>query len=94
MNWRALASCKHSPDRSIFFPVQGELPNDETKARISAAKEVCSGCPVRLQCREAGVDEPFGIWGGLTEQERNRWGRRRRLKRPREVVYTQRWLSV
>jgi WhiB family redox-sensing transcriptional regulator len=30
------------------------------------------GCPVRIQCAEHAlrVREPYGIWGGLSEEER------------------------
>lgn len=94
MNWRTLAACTQVSDTSIFFPVQGEMPRDELIRRTTAAKTVCGQCPVRLACREAGADEPYGIWGGLTESERNRYAKRRNLKRPREIVYTQRWVSV
>lgn len=35
-----------------------------------AAKRVCYGCPVRLQCLTENLWVPFGIWGGYTERER------------------------
>jgi WhiB family redox-sensing transcriptional regulator len=33
---------------------------------------VCASCPVIQQCREhaLAVQEPYGIWGGLSEDER------------------------
>jgi len=39
------------------------------------AKELCGICPVQPDCLEAGMDEEFGIWGGLSLKQR------RRLKR-------------
>jgi WhiB family redox-sensing transcriptional regulator len=45
---------------------------------IELAKAVCFECPVRLRCLEAGLREPFGIWGGLTPRERRRELERRR----------------
>jgi WhiB family redox-sensing transcriptional regulator len=41
-------------------------------ARVAAAKAICTGCPVLAQCRAYALDanEPHGIWGGLTEGER------------------------
>lgn len=40
---------------------------------IGAAKEICSGCPVRLACLDWAMDnEAFGIWGALTPAERDR----------------------
>jgi hypothetical protein len=36
------------------------------------AKEMCRSCPVIAQCRShaLAVAEPYGIWGGLSESER------------------------
>lgn len=40
--------------------------------RIERAKEVCWTCPVLVPCLDYAMtnDERFGIWGGLTEEER------------------------
>lgn len=36
------------------------------------AKQLCRQCPVITQCRTHAlkVGEPYGIWGGLSESER------------------------
>lgn len=43
-----------------------------------AAKRVCDGCDVRGECLEYALahDERFGVWGGLTEAERQHLRRR------------------
>lgn len=53
----------------FFFPEKGQ-PS-------APAKQVCRSCEVRAECLEYALenDEPFGIWGGMSERER------RRLKR-------------
>jgi hypothetical protein len=33
---------------------------------------VCAGCRVRLSCLEGGIEEQWGVWGGLTALERKR----------------------
>jgi len=40
--------------------------------REMRAKEMCRTCPVLAQCRThaLAVGEPYGIWGGLSESER------------------------
>src|SRR5699024_3664991 len=38
--------------------------------QIWQAKAVCAGCPVLAQCREYGMTEPHGVWGGLSAGER------------------------
>ena len=46
----------------------------ETDIEAQAAKRVCSRCAVRKLCLETAMRnrERFGVWGGLTEQERTR----------------------
>ena len=46
----------------VFFPDNWE--------RVPLAKLVCAKCRVKKQCLEAGMNEPYGIWGGKTERER------------------------
>lgn len=55
----------------MFFHPDGER-GPRRRNRDNAAKAVCATCPVIQQCREhaLAVQEPFGIWGGLTEEER------------------------
>ena len=44
----------------------------ERETRINNAKAVCRTCPVRTECLEHAlkIPEPYGIWGGLSEDER------------------------
>lgn len=45
----------------------------ELNASTKKALEVCSTCPVKLQCLRYSLEwEPFGIWGGMTERQRQR----------------------
>jgi WhiB family redox-sensing transcriptional regulator len=62
--WRDHAACRGQNMLRLFYPGQGE-PTRE-------AKQVCAGCVVRLNCLEHAMDHPerFGVWGGLSEQER------------------------
>lgn len=38
----------------------------DTQSDLDAAKRLCAGCPIRLDCLEAAVAraEPWGVWGG------------------------------
>jgi hypothetical protein len=52
-------------------------------AATAAAKAVCETCPALSACREWAIaQEPplYGIWGGLTENERRQVRRSRRQK--------------
>ena len=42
--------------------------------RIHLAKMICSGCPVRNDCLDWAIrtDDKWGLYGGLTPQERRR----------------------
>jgi WhiB family redox-sensing transcriptional regulator len=53
-------------DPGLFF-------SDSTED-TAAAKRVCAGCPVRVRCLERAMeaDERWGVWGGTSEDERQR----------------------
>lgn len=59
-------------DPDLWFPEKG--------GPIAAAKAVCNRCDVRTDCLRWALDnnERFGIWGGLSEPERQELRRRRR----------------
>lgn len=68
--WQLDGACRSlNPD--AFFHPEGERGR-ERRDRASAAKVVCDACPVLRQCRQHAlqVREPYGVWGGLTEEER------------------------
>jgi Transcription factor WhiB len=64
-------------DTNIWF--SADNPGKDTgiigePERISLAKMICSGCPVRNDCLDYSIktDDRWGIMGGLTPQERRR----------------------
>ena len=67
ISWRRRAACG-GEDLELFLPV-GSGP---ALAQIAAAKAVCARCPVRDACLRYAVTtgQGYGIWGGLTEDER------------------------
>ena len=72
--WRSRAACL-GVDPELFFPAAETGPVYD--AQVSAAKAVCRPCPVRAEClAEALTRIPYGIAGGLTEDERRALGRR------------------
>lgn len=49
---------------------QPEAFDDER--RVEDAKLICAGCPVRECCLAYAMDsEEYGVWGGLTPEERD-----------------------
>ena len=76
--WRGDAACR-STDAQHFFAPLAE-PRDARSRRERAARALCRACPVQKACLDYAlrVQEPYGIWGGLTELERRRLLRARR----------------
>lgn len=79
-----VAACREPGiDPEVFFPV-GQDGARPTSATVTAAKQICARCPVKDPCAEWAIDarEQFGLWGGLTPEERKVL----RLQRARELV--------
>ncbi|MDK6566343.1 WhiB family transcriptional regulator [Corynebacterium pyruviciproducens] len=70
-DWQTHGSCR-GKDSSYFFHPEGERGRARTR-RENRAKAICNSCPVLEQCRQHAlkVAEPYGIWGGLSESERD-----------------------
>lgn len=68
--WQESAACRELPTE-MFFYTDGER-GPRRKNRENAAKAVCASCPVLQACRKQALTlaEPYGIWGGLTEEDR------------------------
>jgi WhiB family transcriptional regulator, redox-sensing transcriptional regulator len=73
--WTWQADCT-TADPELFFPATGDQADE--------AKRICASCPVKPECLEYSLAtaQEFGIWGGLTEQERQALLRRERRRRP------------
>jgi hypothetical protein len=66
--WRNRAACRGT-DPELWFPASSS--GAVYDRQVTAAKAICSNCPVRAEClSEALVRIPVGIAGGLTEDER------------------------
>jgi WhiB family redox-sensing transcriptional regulator len=71
-DWQLLARCRGA-DPSMFFHGDGERGRSRQR-RERKAKQFCAQCPVRIQCLLHSLlfQEPYGIWGGVSENERHR----------------------
>jgi WhiB family redox-sensing transcriptional regulator len=69
--WQLRGSCR-GMDSAFFFHPEGERGPARAN-REAQAKKICSNCPVLEQCRRhaLSVHEPYGVWGGLSESERD-----------------------
>ncbi len=69
-DWQLAAACR-GEDSDLFFHPEGER-GVARSAREAAAKAVCRRCPVISVCARHAltVREPYGVWGGMSEDER------------------------
>jgi WhiB family redox-sensing transcriptional regulator len=69
-DWQLQGACR-SEDPSLFFHPEGER-GAARRNREAAAKAVCARCPVVTSCvaHALAVREPYGVWGGLSEDDR------------------------
>ena len=67
-------------DPELFFA--------ESPADVEAAKAVCVGCPIRLDCLAGALErrEPWGVWGGELVLSGAVVARKRPRGRPRKEV--------
>jgi WhiB family redox-sensing transcriptional regulator len=86
MDWVHSARCRDE-DPELFFPVGTTGP---AAMQIDAAKLVCLGCDVRLECLEwaMATGQDAGVWGGLSEDERRSLRRQRRRSRMPHLLPT------
>jgi len=89
--WRRWSACQYE-DSELFFHPEGEKGKARDE-RAALAKAVCEQkCPVMQECRDWALArrEPFGVAGGLAEEERTtiwrRQDRDRIAARRREVA--------
>jgi WhiB family transcriptional regulator, redox-sensing transcriptional regulator len=63
--WQDSAAC-HGIDPDLFFPVSEE--------EAGPALTFCAACGIRAECLAWALKngERYGVWGGLTEQQRRR----------------------
>lgn len=80
--WRDYAACKDMPPE-VFFP-----DRNDPDAR-KHAKAICAECQVKEHCLEFALANggrgnvgAYGIWGGMSERERERLRKRRLREAP------------
>ena len=69
-DWQLRGNCR-GEDPTLFFHPEGER-GPARAARQEAAKAVCATCPVMASCaaHALAVREPYGVWGGMSEEDR------------------------
>jgi WhiB family transcriptional regulator, redox-sensing transcriptional regulator len=89
LTWQLKAACLGLYEKSgedLFFspdnpggPKNGRGIKGE-RERIEKAKAICVTCPVMWECLDYAItNESHGIWGGMTDAERRKVTRHRKL---------------
>lgn len=70
-DWRARSACRDT-DPEVFFPPAG--------SKGLAAKQVCWRCPVKSECLDYALADPYliGVWGGTSDYQRKQWHNQRK----------------
>lgn len=79
--WQDKGNCV-GKDVNMFYHPYNER-GEEKIERLTEAKAICVGCPVIAEClnHALSVPEHFGVWGGMSEDERRLLLRRRKRKK-------------
>jgi WhiB family redox-sensing transcriptional regulator len=71
--WELSAACVGT-DTSAFYPADGERAVSR-RVREEKARAICGRCPVIAECLQWAIatNEPWGLWGGMSSDERADW---------------------
>lgn len=82
-------------DPELFFPQEVQISKTKIISKyvnLKAAKEICSTCPLQVACLEYGLrNHELGIWGGLTETQRDGLRKSNRINATRRVPTPELW---
>lgn len=83
--WQHHAECiKYDPD--LMYP------EDDEPHLYEIAKRVCEECPVVGFCLEIGLNEKWGMWGGLEPSTRYKLAKSGKL--PKDKIERRKYLRV
>jgi WhiB family transcriptional regulator, redox-sensing transcriptional regulator len=69
-DWQVKANCRGTDTSNFYHPENERGPSRRRRERM--AKAVCAACPVIDNCLRWALEarEPYGVWGGLSVDER------------------------
>ena len=84
INWDK-ANCKGAPT-NLFYMVE-ENRKHSTWIDVGILRTICGGCPIQKKCLAYALEhEIYGVWGGMTTQERNAFNGRGSWERSKEII--------
>jgi len=69
-DWQLEGACREVDTEDFFHP-EGERGSARLRRELNA-KAICATCPVISSCAShaLAVREPYGVWGGMSEDDR------------------------
>ena len=64
--WLSVAKCRKRKNDFWYPPLDAETPENY----YAIGREICHRCPIWEGCLNKGLNEKWGMWGGLTPNER------------------------
>lgn len=76
--WQYEGACNNYNPETFYLPFNARA--DEKRQLIKEAKAICKTCPVIKECLDFALntEERFGVWGGLSAEERQTLLRKRK----------------
>lgn len=87
----ANALCKNETTDRFFpgAPPQGRLARQKYSEALKIVINICKSCPIQEMCLEYAIKaEPYGIWGGTTEIEREYLRAKLQIECQRDITLT------
>jgi WhiB family redox-sensing transcriptional regulator len=78
--WQFDGACRDSDPESFFL--DPNMRGSNKHQRELTAIKICNSCPVKQACLDHALSVPeiFGVWGGMTEEQRHQILRKRGVK--------------
>ena len=84
VNWEE-ANCKGAPTNLFYLVEENRRHSDWIDVGI--LRKICGGCPIQRKCLAYALEhETYGVWGGMTSNERNAFNGRAPFIRSKEVI--------
>ena len=79
------ANCKGAPT-NLFYMVE-ENRRHADWIDVGILRTICGGCPIYKKCLAYALEhETYGVWGGMTSNERNAFNGRAPFERSKEII--------
>lgn len=78
--WQEEGACIDIETNTFFL--EHNLRGKEKLKKEKEAVSICNTCPVKMKCLEHALNTPeiYGVWGGMTEEERHALMRKRGIR--------------